>query len=186
MSISASGTINRLASAQVPAYGSPNPEGVAVCNIAVTGDASGGTISGGIVSSGQFLYRLELFHITQNVAGADTADVFTLHDWATQAFGFGANSFDILWPLLNTALETGQAYSFLQADMDQIRRFPLGSTQNVGVLNILFYQNLANTDTKLYKIFAVFTYWRKEALTLPGFMQSFYEAPFVPGGVPLS
>ena len=185
MSISASGTINRLASAQVPAYGSPNPEGVAVCNIAVTGDASGGTISGGIVSSGQFLYRLELFHITQNVAGADTADVFTLHDWATQAFGFGANSFDILWPLLNTALETGQAYSFLQADMDQIKRIVLGSVRNVGVLNILFFDGISNVDTTVYKIVAMFTYWRKEALALPGFLQAFYEAPFVPGGVAL-
>jgi len=185
MAISASGTINRIPSAGVPAYASPNPEGVALCDISVVGDGTAGAISGGIVSSGQFLYRLELFNMIRGDSAGDDVEVFTLHDWATVGAGFGANSFDILWPMENINQIGQQSYSFFEKDMRMIRRFPLGSVRKVGVTNILFYQAFANTDTILYSIRAVFTYWRKEALALPGFLQSFYEAPFVPGGVAL-
>jgi len=185
MAIIASGVINRLANAGVPAFASPNPEGVAMCHIDIVGDGSGGQISGGIVSSGQFLYRLELFQIRANALSSDEVELFTLHDWATQSLGFGANSFDQLWHLERDSLAAFVTYALFERDFNMVHRFPLGSTQKVGVTNILFFQDISNIDLRVYDVNAVFTYWRKEALALPGFLQSFYDAPFVPGGVPL-
>lgn len=186
MSISASATIVRIPSAGVPAYASPNPEGLAVAHIDVTGDASAGTISGGMVSSGQFLYRLEAFNINRfDTVAQGGAELFTLADWATVGAGFGPNSFDLLWDLAFEDNGTSQRLTLRDRYFDQIHRIPLGSLRNVDVTNVLFYQGLANTNTVVHDISAMFTYWRKEALALPGFLQSFYEAPFVPGGLAL-
>lgn len=183
MAQSVSATINRAPFAGMPAYASPNPEGVAACHIDILGNATGGEISGGMVSSGQFLYRLELFNLTRRDATVDPINCFTIADWASDKFGFGAGSFSIDW-LLEQVIGGGfSVNTFRDQDMRQIRRIPLGATRNVGVTNILFYDRVANTDTVVMDIFAMFTYWRKEALFLPGFLQSFYEAPFVPGGV---
>jgi len=37
-----------------------------------------------------------------------------------------------------------------------------------------------NTDTITNELVAVWTYWKKESLYLPGFLSAFYEAPAVP------
>jgi len=186
MSISASGTIVRMPSAGVPAYASPNPEGLAVCHIDVTGDGSAGTISGGIVSSGQFLYRLEAFVIVRFDSILQLIpELFIFPDWATVGAGFGANSFDILYNMEVGDNGVTQRITLRRRYQEQVRRIPLGSLRNVAVTNVLFYQGLTNTNTVVHDISAFFTYWRKESMALPGFIQSFYEAPFVPGGVAL-
>ncbi len=184
MAIAQSETITRFPFAQLPEYGGPNPEGMAVCHIDVTGDASGGEISGGFVSTGSFLYRLELFQGTRSDQTADKMNYVTLHTWATEKSRFPDDSFSLNWHA-NQVIEGFGVWVPELVDFQMIRRFPLGATREIGVQNILFYQGVANTDTILYDFDAVFTYWRKEALLLPGFLQAFYEVPFIPGGVAL-
>jgi len=185
MAIIASETITRFPFAQLPEYAGPNPEGMAVCHIDVTGDATGGAISGGIVSTGSFLYRLELFQITRGDSFVDDVDVVSIHQWATEKSRFPDQSFSLNWHLLQRIALGFGLFTLPLVDYQMIRRFPLGATREIGALNVLFYQNLDNIDTILYDIDAVFTYWRKEALLLPGFLQAYYETPFIPGGLPL-
>jgi len=172
--------IVRFPFAQLPAYGSPNPEGVAVCHIDVTGDVSGGAISGGMTSIGQFIYRLELLQLTRGDLAADDVDYVTFHQWATAKSGFGTNAFDLNWHFESRSTINFGLYRPFDVDLRMIRRFPLGRTDDVGASFIIFYQNLDNADGIAYDVDGVFTYWRKEALLQPGFLQAFYEAPFVP------
>ncbi len=185
MSISASATIVRFPFAGVPAYASPNPEGIAVAHIDVTGDATGGTISGGFLSIGQFLYRLEIFQGTRSDTVNDEIDYVTFHQWAQSKSGFSVNAFDLNWHALRNTQAAFTVWTPREIDRDMIRRFPMGRTDNVGASNVLFYQNVSNADTIIYDFDLILTYWRKEALLLPGFLQAFFEAPFVPGGVGL-
>lgn len=164
-----------------PGFGSPYPLGVAVGHIDVTGDLSGGAAGGTLLAPGGFLYRLELLNSTMGFSGSAVDMSFiTSHRWATDRSGRGIAAFDLNWHA-----ETENKSGFLVAtprpsDYQMIRRFPMGRTDNVAAQVLSAITWITNIDTALYDFDWVFTYWRKEATYLPGFMAAFLEAPFVP------
>lgn len=181
MSIAATGEIIHLPFGERPAYGSPYPEGIAVGHIDQVGDASGNPITATFLADGGFLYRLELTQATRG--GVDTTDwdYITSHRWATDKSGLGATAFDLNWVAAQQSqgLSSFTSHTPRVQDLAAIRRFPMGRTDKVALQTLLSW-TAENTDTILYDFDVVLTYWRKESLSMPGFLSAFYEAPAAP------
>lgn len=153
---------------------------MAVGHIDQTADASGGTITASFLAQDQFLYRLELFNVTQSVVTANALSFSTVHEWATAQSGFGALAFTLNWQVTPQRGGNGfSVYQFGDDVMRQIRRFPIGSvTPGAGqFVSVVTVED--NTDTVVWDFDIVFSYWPKTALYLPGFLSSFFEAPEV-------
>jgi len=160
-------------------FGNPQPEGIAVAHGDLTGDATGGGVSMTFLGDGGFLYRLELAQSTRGSTTSSLMDFITSHRWATERSGRGTGAFDLNWVFLRTAGSTFSMHRIRTDDLMQIRRFPIGRTDNVS-LQVLFTMNDSiNTDTEPYDFDLVLTYWRIEAMYRPGFLQAFWEAPIV-------
>jgi len=172
-----------------PQYGSPYPEGLAVAHFDQADDASGGTHTFSLLADGGFIYRMELWSYARGTESATLAHCITSHRWASDKSGLGASSFDLNW-LCVTSVLTGSGFRVygLHAEssasspdaVQMIRRFPMGTLQNVQQQLIYFQTNLIQIDGVTNELSLVFTYWRKESLFRPGFLSSFYDSPVVP------
>jgi len=184
--------IVRLPFGERPEYGAPYPEGIAVGHINQTGDASGGTILETFISDGGFLYRLEGFQMVTGENVARTCELITAHRWATDKSGLGTSAFDLNWAC---GLDLGGTFTIYTIsgrgdatttdrkhgtnDYQMIRRLPIGRLDDVS-LQTVFTATINNIDTITSESAVWFTYWSKQAVYLPGFLSSFYEAPAVP------
>lgn len=171
-------------------YGSPYPEGIAVGHRTITGDATGGQIDLEFTAEAGFIYRLELVQLDRQASGTIVAKFTTSHRWAGDKSGLGTNPFLLQWPTRALADSARRQYTLWNvagggsSPMAEIRRFPLGRLDKQPTGQILVEWNLdTNTDGVIHRFNVVFTYWRKEALSLPGFLSSFYEAPVVPSAL---
>lgn len=180
--------VENLPLGERPQYGMPYPEGMAVAFGDAADDASGGVHSFTFTADPGFLYRLELFNWTRGEATTRDMHCITSHRWAAAKTPFSADAFDLNWDLSPTVFTTATAYTISgggnQELPRQLTRFPMGPALGGGApgVAVLLMQatNEANTDTITNQVSVVWTYWRKEALYLPGFLSSFYEAPAVP------
>jgi len=180
VAIDATSGMVHLPFAQRPGFGTPYPEGMAVAHIDVTGDATGGAISATILADGGFLYRFELFEGTQGDINNDDWDYITSHRWAADRSGRGAGAFDLNWITRRGLGTTFSNHRSFPEDLQVIRRFPMGRTDNVA-LQTLFTVNVeVNRNAIDYNFNLILTYWRTEATYRPGFLQAFWEAPVVP------
>lgn len=189
MTLGTTGTLDHLSLGERPQYGMPYPEGIAVVSDQTPDDASGGIHTWTFTADPGFLYRLELFNWTRGEATVRLADMITTHRWATGKHSGGPTGFDLNW-ILEPAVGTtfGVYVPVLQPGegnaLEVIRRFPMGALLGglaPGIpVQLLTMTNRVNTTGITNEISIVWTYWRKEALYLPGFLSAFYEAPAVP------
>jgi len=176
-----------------PQYGMPYPEGIAIAASAAADDASGGNHTFSLNADPGFLYRLELCQLTRGSVVASNVHAITVHRWAAAKADFGVTSMDLNWILEPTLLgSTFEVYTLVSGGssdglgpdiMKMIGRFPMGPTGGgaPGVSSQLMNITVdAQIDTVTNELSVVWTYWRKEALFLPGFLSAFYEAPAVP------
>jgi len=188
MAIATSINLERLQTGERPQYGSPYPEGIAVAHSQITGDASGGIITWTILSDGGFLFRLEGIQIAIGTTTIDVVHMITSHRWASDKSGLGTTSFDLNWGLgfylaasgFQVASLTGNNQTSTIDALTQVRKLPMGRSENVSAQQVMFVTVEGNIDTIDYQLAAWCTYWRKESLYLPGFLESFYESPVVP------
>lgn len=185
--------VEHLPSTTRAQYGGAYAEGMAVAASQPTGDATGGDVTFTVNADGGFLYRLELLQLTRGATAALTAHMVTAHRWAAERAPVSVVSFDLNWFLAQQSaagfsvfMPYGGPDSGLQGDyMRQIRRFPMGSIRSVGTQILINLTLLnGNVDTITHEFAAVFTYWKKEALYRPGFLEAFHEAPVSPVLVP--
>ncbi len=170
-----------------PQYGSPYPEGLAVAHRAITGDASGNPLTLSILADAGFLYRLELLQVARGAAAIIQTHLITSHRWASDRSGLGDSAFDLNWQMVGLAATTFATYTLITGSaargpspLTEIRRFPMGRTDNVPLQQLMLITFDINVDTITHEFAVVLTYWRKEALALPGFLSSFFEAPVIP------
>lgn len=162
-------------------YGDAHPIGLAVGHIDQTGDASGNPLTASFLADGGFLFRLEMIQATLGSTTPVDMNFILAHRWASDRSGFGDTAFDMNWVLEERVSASGAfgAYSPAPADLQQIRRFPLGRTDNVTAQFIASF-NSTNQNGLVYDYDIVMSYWRVEALYRPGFLASFFESPFIP------
>jgi len=184
VAISVNTGIVHLPLGERPRYGSPYPEGIAVGHQDITGDASGGTIVNAFLADGGFLYRLELVNVTQSTANTNSVHIIQSSRWATDKSGLGAAAFDLNWHLIQVGRDGFSVYTPENQNMGMMRRMIMGRTDTVDLQTVASYHIGSNVDTVVWDMDIVLTYWRKESLSLPGFLSSFYEAPAVPPLVP--
>ena len=176
-----------------PQYGQPYPEGIAVAASNVADDASGDAHTFSLNADPGFLYRLELVNWTRGATTAVVIHCITTHRWAAAKTPFDAASFDLNWFLTKSSGSGFAVYVFgggggstvpTPVDFQMVRRFPMGAALGGGApgvsTQLMLLTNESNTDTITNEVSVVWTYWRKEALFLPGFLSAFYEAPAVP------
>jgi len=193
MALATTLAVDHLPLGERPQYGMPYPEGIAVAHSAVTDDASGGAHTFSINADPGFLYRLELFTLTRGEATVRNHHCITVHRWAAAKRPGIPASFDLNWLIRGSSLgSTFTVYTISQGSagvpridlLPMIRRFPMGAALGGGApgvsVQLMLVTNDVNTDTITNELSIVWTYWRKEALYLPGFLSAFYEAPAVP------
>lgn len=181
MSVDLSTGVTHLASADRPRYGQPYPEGLAVGHLSVTGDASGGQVSATFLTDGGFLYRAEVITQTRGDTLTSTPNIVTSHEWATARAPVDAIAFNLNWILLQTQTSAFGGATLAVRDWVQLRRFPMGRTDQVTLQVLINMIDNVNTNLVVYEFDCIFSYWRTEALARPGFLQAFWEAPVVPG-----
>jgi len=181
MSIVTNGGLVHLPFTSRVDYSTPYPEGLAVAHIDVVGDASTGTITVSVLADGLFLYRLEAVNSTR--AGNSTAaqSLITSHRMLSDRSGLGASAFDLNWHLQRVTTSFS-VFSPSERDLPMIKRLPIGRTDKVAQQSILVWTDDGNVNTINYDFDAVFSYWPVQALTRPGFLQAFWEAPVVSVG----
>jgi len=180
MAVAGSTGMEHLSFAERPGYGDPHPEGIAVAHAALTGDATGGTVGMTFLADGGFLYRLELANSTQGDATTSQVHAISSHDWATAKSPAPPGAFNLNWVFQQRLADIFRVHTLDFTDYQQIRRFPIGRTQNVQLQTVFQMTNDDNTDTIIYEFDLVMSYWRKEAWYRPGFLSSFYDSPFIP------
>lgn len=189
MALATNVAVEHLPLGERPQYGMPYPEGIAVASSAAPDDASGGSHTFSFNSDPGFLYRFELFNWTRGEATTRDLHLITVHRWAAGKHAGDAAAFDLNWDLSpHIFAGTATIYTISgggnQEMPRQLTRFAMGHALGGGAPGVsrllLFATNEANTNTITNEVSAVWTYWRKEALYLPGFLSSFYEAPAVP------
>ncbi len=175
-----------------PQYGSPYPIGLAVAVSSIADDASGGAHTFSLNAPPGFIYRLELFNYTRGEATLRSVHCITAHRWAQDRIQSTSAALDLNWFLGGTGASGFSVYGLVAARADggsvdamqQLRRFPMGAAPGgkaPGVsIQLMLVTNEVNTDTITNELAIVWSYWKQEALYLPGFLSSFYEAPAVP------
>lgn len=182
--------VEHLPLGERPQYGMPYPEGIALAQSQVADDASGGAHTWTISADPGFLYRLELFNLTRGEQTSRAFHCVTVHRWAAARSPGLLAGFDLNWTL--SRLGGAQTFSVYIINVttggevlgNMLRRFPMGPALGGGApgvsATLMTVTNDVNTTGITNELAAVWTYWRKEALYLPGFLSSFYEAPTVP------
>lgn len=170
-----------------PQYGQPYPDGIALAQSQVADDASGGAHTWTISADPGFIYRMELFNLTRGETTSRVFHAVTVHRWIAAKSPGALAAFDLNWTLLQQASSGFGVYSLnsaIASYMPQIRRFPMGAALGGGApgvsAQLMVITNPTNTTGITNELSVVWTYWRKEALYLPGFLSAFYEAPAVP------
>jgi len=178
MAIGVSSGLIHIPFGERPSFGSPYPEGMAVGHIDVVGDASGDPITAVFLADGGFLYRMELCQASRTDFTSNTMSCITSHRWATDRSGLGAGAFDLTW-ITPRNESSFQLFTLRAEDLAQIRRFPMGRTDDVTLQTVFSWQSDNNTNTIAYDFDVVLTYWRVEAMFLTGFLAAFWESPLV-------
>lgn len=182
MAIFTSSGIVLLPFADRPAFGSPYPLGMAVGHDDVTGDASGNPITVSFLADGGLLFRLEALNVTRGNVDTDAMNYLTSHRWMTDRSGLGTAAFDLNW-VMETNVDATSVFSVStprRKDLMALRRLPMGRTDDTVLQTLIAVTISTNTNTVVYGIDVVCSYWRKESLYRPGFLQTFWEAPEVP------
>jgi len=181
MAIALTTGVVHLPFGQRPGFGDPYPEGIAVAQRTIIGDATGGTVSLSVLTDGGFLYRVERAGLAKGDAVATTLDVISVHRWATARSGLGDFAFDLNWILPPLATGTFSAFGFTNEDWLQLRRFPMGRTERAAAAQqLFFFSHSSNVNTITYEFDLIMAYWSVSAAYRPGFLESFWEAPPVP------
>jgi len=180
--------VTHLPIGERPQYGTPYPDGVAIAFNNTADDASGGAHTFSINADPGFLYRLELVNYTRGEGTLRVVHAITVHRWAAAKADVSLNAFDLNWVLGGQGGGTFSVYTIGASSAPEVardlRRFPMGAALGGGApgvsVQLMLITNESNTNTITNELSVVWTYWRKEALYLPGFLSSFYEAPAVP------
>jgi len=180
MSVSTTGTLVHLPFADRAAYGSPYPEGLAVEQMTVTGDATGGIVTTALQADGGFLYRLEMLSATKGSLVSNEASYILAHRMLTDRSGGALGSFNRNWVPDRRPGTSFSTYNPAPSDLAMLRRLPAGRTDRVSLQVLANFNWLTNEDTIVYDVAWIFTYWPVESLYRPGFLASFWESPFVP------
>jgi len=185
VAITASITMTRLPFAARPQFGDPHPSGIVAGRIALTGDASGGTVTAVFQVEAGLIYRLE--HLTAFRADsiADEANAIFIHRSLQDFMGLGSQGMDFNYGLDTHLGGTFIAYSLSAIDQQQQRRVWMGAIHELrSVLTTIMQMTIAtNTNTVSYGFQFVCSYWRPEALYLPGFWSALWEAPLLESAV---
>lgn len=179
--------LDHIALGERPQYGMPYPEGIATAFASSADDASGGAHTFSLIADPGFIYRLELFNWTRGEATIRTTHAITVHSTLGAKTPDGPSAYNLNWFTLGTAGDGFTVYTFGGpggTDIEQIGRLPMGAALGGGApgvaVQLMLLTNATNTDTITNELVIAFTYWRKEALYLPGFLSSFFESPAVP------
>lgn len=184
MAISNVQSVTHLSFGERPEYGQPYPDGIAVARQDVVGDVSGGAITFNVNAPPGFLYRYEMIRGNITVDVAEDWELTVIHAWATDRTDLGAGAFNTFHKMFRSNQPSGIVE--LEPDIgggryEVLHRFLIGSVA-AGVDQLIAQIRVpTNTNLRVYNLISVFTYWRKSALYLPGFLSSFYEAPAIPG-----
>jgi len=159
-----------------PSYADVEPEGIAFGFAEVLGDVSGGEVVMNIVAPSGFLYRLEQLQLSMSVVDVTAIyDVGVRFEWMGDATtpASGAEFFQSadLASEGNTRLDDS-FFHLTQNEMSQLRRTPLGTTRG-GFATLVVATNNDNTNTRIYRLRTVFSFWRQDALQRPGFYTAF-------------
>ena len=149
-------------------------------DIRLTGDASGGTVSLTFLADGNFLYRAELILLTVGSSTTTNGDIITAHRSLADRSGRSGIS-QLNWVLQRSTGATFATYTLSERDLPMVKRIPFGRTDQVAAQQLIAFNSETNINLATYDYSVVFSYWRGEALFLPGFLQSFWEAPVVAG-----
>ncbi len=191
MAIARQTALIHLRTGDRPQYGSPYPDGLAVAHIDAVGDATGGLVTFAFFADGGFLYRLESMSWRTGSFSGQIGFITTSHNWLQQKSGAPIGSWDLSYPVVGFGIViTGVAFSTYHPilggptgdavdAMEVIRRTPIGRIDR-SLSQQVVNAGMTNVNLLTYDINLVFTYWRKEAIYLPGFLSSFYNAPAVP------
>jgi len=179
MSVTETLVLRRQAFVQDPSYANVHPEGYAVGYLRQTGDATGGSVIAFFDSDPGFIYRLESVRHRRQDAVASVVE-FLINDWwlvkGLDYVDQAASIFDVL--MAETVMSLGHDYTLSVTARDTFRRVPVQTT--IQQPTICSIANRTNTNAAIYHSRVIFSYWRKDTLTKPGFMSGFLEAPFPP------
>lgn len=163
-------------------YGSSFPEGLAVAHSNIVGDLSGGGISVLVRADGGFLYRIELIRGHIDIDVAEDWSLRIAHDWATAKSGLGTGAFDLEYNMFRSVGAGGDVHLDMLDRINSERRFPIGRLDDILLQTLMLFTIPTNTNTRIYDIDVLLTYWRKEALYRPGFLQHFFGEVGLAGG----
>lgn len=173
---------------QVRSYADVEPEGLAYLHHPITGDATGGVITLAVNTDPGFVFRVEAAQLIYG-ANADVAIYCQFnHQWLADASGFAGNANRTLM-MLGPASSLPAGFRQFDPTPDiymMVRRIPLGNLTNTHIaVNLANWTNETNTNGVVSEFKLVFSYWRKDAMTRPGFWEAFMEAPAprVPGAI---
>lgn len=182
MAIATVAEIFRIDRPQVRAYAEGDPHGFAYSHVEVTGDASGGFITVALNASPGFVYRLEF---AQVVIGDELgANLFLQlqHRYLGDAIPIANNSGRTIAAFrVQAATPTGFRVFGLDdriTPVEVLRRLPLGDLRNRTITTLVASWTIEiNTNTVVYEMKLLLTFWRKDAMTRPGFWAAFNESP---------
>ncbi len=178
MSIATTTGIALLPFAERPLFGDPYPIGLAVGDTLITGDATGGTVGTTFLADGSFLFRLEMVQVVKGDGLSTAVNMITAHTMLADRSG-RPNISQLNWILPSFSGNGFRVFTPMPGDYAMMHRIPLGRTDRVTAQQLIALENENNVDTISYSFSVVLSYWRQEALFLPGFLQAFWEAPVV-------
>lgn len=153
------------------------PDGIALFSLKTDADASGGNVLVTVRSdSNEFFYVLKVLSLRVNTSAAQPGPVVVVYnpEWIEDLQTF-AQGFNI--ELLTNLVETGSAVWRPEAqDMAGILRasesMPLGKVRplSASTQDLMLFNFVTNTDGADYFSMGIFYAYRKEALTVPGFL----------------
>jgi len=186
VSVSDTVALTQVSLGERPRYGSPYPDGIAYGRAAVVGDASGGTVTLQFTAEGQFLYRLENLIGTKDDQLSASPELLLQSAWLSdRSPDLALGEMNLLYVMEGKGFGNGGAGFVPALDAQAMfRRTPLGRFIPTGAALLIQTIDSLNTDLAEYQLWAVLSYWRKEATYLPGFWSVFLQSPEVPPIVP--
>lgn len=173
-------TVQHIAFPSLRSARSLEPDGIALFASDDTGDASGGTVLITVrADSSEFLYVLQTFTVRVNNSTPNPGPVNVLiqPEWVADQSQF-ASPYDIQGSVLlkETPLTTWRmAMETAYPIVDMARTMPTGKIrgfQATTTTNLVLFQYRANELNALYSTVGTFYMYRREALTVPGFLEA--------------
>lgn len=155
------------------------PDGIAIFSLATTGDGSGGNVLITVRSSdNEFFYVLRAVSLSVGPSAANPGPVVVIWnpEWVEDVSAFAA-AFNL--ELVMDVLETTSANWRIQT-LDVAGALSSGLTTPLGKVkalssatqNLMLFNWATNTNAAVYRSQGIFYAYRKEALTVPGFLEA--------------